>query len=215
MSNINLIARIEWKLYKRRKRRRLTNPDASIIASNCNAGIILHDLGLRFNTPTINLFFPPADYLKFLQRLPHYLSFTPTQAVDDSVGWPVGDLDDVRIHFMHYKDFAEAQGKWCERSKRLDLDNLFVLMSDRNECTYQQMQEFDTLPHQHKVIFTHRPYPEIKSAYCIPGFEQMPEVGVLTDFKPGFWRRRYIDDFDYVAFLNGESVEKINANRSK
>ena len=36
------------------------------------------------------------------------------------------------------------------------------------------------------------------------GFENEKEVGVLSDPKPGFFKRRYLDDFDYVRFLNGE-----------
>ncbi len=34
------------------------------------------------------------------------------------------------------------------------------------------------------------------------GFETKEELGVLTNYKDGFWRRRYLDDFDYVTFLN-------------
>lgn len=36
-------------------------------------GVILHELGERFNSPTVNLFFKAEDYLKFLENLDYYL----------------------------------------------------------------------------------------------------------------------------------------------
>lgn len=53
-----------------------------------------------------------------------------------------------------------------------------------------------------KVIFTNKEYPEFKSAYCIKGFEKQKEVGILVDYKRQILKRRYLDDFDYVSFLN-------------
>ena len=35
--------------------------------------MILHELGERFNSPTVNLFFKAEDYLKFLENLDYYL----------------------------------------------------------------------------------------------------------------------------------------------
>ena len=35
----------------------------SIISSNCVGGVISHDLGLRFESPTVNLFFYPDSFL--------------------------------------------------------------------------------------------------------------------------------------------------------
>ncbi|MBR6702294.1 MAG: DUF1919 domain-containing protein, partial [Clostridia bacterium] len=47
----SIIARAEHKLYIENKRKKLKNPNPSIIANNCNGGIIAHDLGLQFNSP--------------------------------------------------------------------------------------------------------------------------------------------------------------------
>lgn len=200
----SFIARLEHRLYIERKRRRLKNMSPTIISSNCNGGIILHDLGLKFNTPTINLYFEPEDFLKFVSRLDYY---TQQELVRTESGYdyPAGKLDDITIYFMHYPTFTEAKAKWEERMMRINKDNLFVMMTDKNGCTYEQMKTFDNLPYN-KVIFTHKSYPDIKSSVFIKGFEMNGEVGVLSDWKPGFWKRRYIDDFDYISFLNKEGV---------
>lgn len=197
----SIIARAEHKLYIMQKRRKLINHAPTIISSNCNGGIILHDLGLKFNTPTINLYFSTVDFLKFVSDLNGYLKNDLTET-ESSYKYPAGRLGDITIYFMHYSSFAEAKTKWDERKKRIDMNNLFIMMTDRNGCTYEMIKEFDRLPYNHKVVFTHKPYPEFQSAVYMKGFENDSKVGVLSDWKPGFWKRRYIDDFDYVSFLN-------------
>ncbi len=203
----SIIARIEHKFYIMRKRRKLKNLSPTIISSNCNGGIILHDLGLRFNTPTINLYFDSNDFLLFLSDLNEYLE--KELAEDESeFDYPAGKLGDIMIYFMHYPSFAQAKEKWDERKKRVDMDNLFIIMTEKNGCTYEQIKQFDELPFSNKVIFTHKSYPDIRSAVYIKGFENDGEVGILSDWKPGFWKRRYIDNFDYVSFLNGEGIKE-------
>ena len=197
----SLIARLEHRIYIERKRRKLKNHNPTIIASNCNGGYILHDLGLRFNTPTINLFILATDYLKFVKNLDYYLA-QELEEIESNLDYPVGKLADIRIFFMHYKSFDEAKQKWVERSKRIDKNNIFLMMTDKNVCTHDLMIEFDNLPYKNKVIFTHKPQPDIRSAVYIKGFESEGEVGILSDWKPGFWKRRYLDDYDYVSFLN-------------
>lgn len=197
----SLLARLEHKIYIQRKRRKFKNQHVSILASNCNGGIILHDLGLRFDTPTINLYFHPSDFIKFISDINYYLAQEPIE-IESECRFPVGKLDDITVYFMHYSSFDEAKRKWQERKERIHKDNLFVMMTDQNGCTHEDMLAFDALPFPNKVIFTHRPCPEIHSAVYIKGFENNSEVGVLSDWKPGFWKRRWIDDFDYVSFLN-------------
>lgn len=208
----SIIARAEHRLYIENKRRRLKNKDFSILSDNCNSGIILHDLGQRFNSPTVNLYFESADFIKFLKNPQKYLNADPIQTESDKP-FPVGKIDDITVFFMHYPDFNNAREQWKKRSARVNFDNLFVMMTDKNGCTYEQIADFDSLPYAHKAIFTHKPYPEFKSACCIKGFENDGEVGVLSDWKPGFLKRRYLDDFDYVAFLNGEIYNFSEFNR--
>lgn len=74
-------------------------------------------------------------------------------------------------------------------------------MTDRDGCTYEQIKTFDELPYKNKVIFTHKEYPEFNSAFYIKGFENEEEVGILSNFRKYSWKR-YLDDFNYVDFLN-------------
>ena len=82
------------------------------------------------------------------------------------------------------------------------LDNLFLVATEKDNCSYETIRRFDQLPYEHKVIFTHTEYPEFASACYIKGFEEKEELGVLTFYKNQLLKRRYLDDFDYVTFLN-------------
>ena len=181
-------------------RARLKNKDFSIISSNCNGGVILHDLGLKFDTPTIDLFFKPSDYLKLVQNLKKYLTAELTEFNIESP-YPVGSILDIKVYFLHYKSFSVAKEKWDERCKRVHYDNLYFMMTDRDGCTYEQIEEYDKLQVKHKVIFTHVPY-KFKSSYYIKGFEKSNCVGVLSNFRYFLIGKKYFDDFNYVRWLN-------------
>lgn len=205
---MNLIQRIEWRLYKEAKRKRLKNRKPTIIASNCNGEFIYYDMRLKFLSPTINLSFEMNDYVKMLENLKWYMSQPVLPYQDERFDFPTGKIGDIEIRFNHYSSFEEGVKKWEERKKRIDWDNLFVLAIDGDNCTYETMKKFDALPYQNKVIFTHKYYPEITSSYYITGFEQETGIGVLIEIKRQFFVRRYLDDFDYIAFLNGKGIKR-------
>lgn len=206
MSIKNFIRRVERRLYLEIKRKKLKNKNPTIFSANCNGAMILHDMQCRFNSPFVNLFISADDFIKFLKDPKKYLNAEPVE-ISSKKAFPVGKVEDITVYFMHYKSFDEARLKWVERSKRVDMNNLFIMMTDKNGCTEKHIAEFDNLPYKNKVIFTHKPYPQYKSAYYIKGFEDKKEVGTLSDDKSGFFKRRWLDDFDYVKFLNGEGME--------
>ena len=156
---MNLLQRIEWRLYKELKKRRLKNKMPTIIASNCNGEFIYYDMGLQFRTPTINLSFEMNDYVKMLEDLKWYMEQPIIPYNDNRVDYPTGLLGDIEIRFNHYKTFEDAVYKWEERKQRIDWNNLFIMAIDGDGCTYETLRKFDQLPFENKVIFTHVPYP--------------------------------------------------------
>ena len=199
---MNLFQRIEWRIYKEIKRLRLKNRDATIISSNCNGEYMYYDMKLRFMSPTINLSFDMNDYVKLLENLRWYMEQPITPYQDNRFDYPCGMLGDIEIRFNHYKTFEEAVAKWEERKQRINWDNLYIIAIDGDNCTEESLHRFDNLPYKHKVIFTHLPRPDIQSAFYLKGFEDQSGVGVALYFKKQFLIRRYLDDFDYVSFLN-------------
>ena len=160
---------------------------------------------IKYQSPTINLSFDMNDYVRCLENLKWYLQQPVVPYEDDRFDYPCGMIGDVEIRFNHYKTIEEAISKWERRKQRIDWDNLFIMAIDGDNCTYDTIRRFDSLHFKNKVIFTHKPYPEFKSAYYLRGFEDLKEVYRPTDFKNQFFIRRYMDQFDYISFLNGES----------
>lgn len=197
----------EQILYKKRKRKRLDNLNFSIIASNCVGTIIYHDLDLPFLSPTINLTIEMDDFIRFAENLKWYMEQEIVE-VKGEKGCPAGMLGDVKINFVHYDTFEEGVRKWEERKERINWDNLLLIGSERDGCSYETLERFDRLPYENKVILTRVRYPEISSAYCIEGFEEKEELGMVLNYKKQFFRRRYLDEFDYVAFINS-AVQKL------
>ena len=192
----------EWRAYLWKKRLRLKRPGFSILSTNCIGGVMYHDLGLEFLTPTVNLTIPIRDLIK-LAGNPRWYMALPLAERENPGGCPTALLGDVRVNFHHYASFEEASAKWEERKRKINWDRLILMATDRDGCDYETLRRFDRLSYPHKLVFTHRPYPELDSACYIRGFEERGEVGVLTNFKPGPLKRRYLDAFDYVGFLNG------------
>lgn len=134
-----MIGRIQRKmghlrawLRRTRNRRRLRNPNPTLLCNNCTGAVILHDLGLRFNTPTVNLWIDRMQFLRWVRHLERYVDCDVVEAPQAGTDYPVGilknDLGDVTLHFQHYPTFEEARRKWLERSRRIDLANLYVLL---------------------------------------------------------------------------------------
>lgn len=183
------------------QRKKLKNHSFSIISSSCNGGVIISELGEQFRTPTVNLWFEAKDYIKMITNLKHYMSLEPKEVKNNFCNYPVGRIDDITVYFMHYHTFEEAVEKWDERKKRINYDNLFFMMAEKDGCTKEMVLEFDELPFNNKVIFTCNEYTECRSAIFVKEGSTNGEVAIMTDFV-GFIERRYDDHFDYVGWLN-------------
>ncbi len=180
----------------------LHNKNFSLIASNCNGAFILHDLGMRFNSPFVNLWIQPKQFIKLLSDLELYMNADLEFISEDGIEYPIGKINDVNIYFQHYSNCEEALDKWNKRKERINYDNLFVMLTERDNCTYDDLVSFDLLPIKNKVVFTRNEYPEIKCSFYIKGFENMNEVGNLFEYMPHKVGKKYYDQFDYVNWFN-------------
>ena len=202
----------EWRLYKYIKRKRLKG-QPSILASNCIGTMICHDMKLPWNSPTVNLKMDMNDFVKFCGNMDWYLKQELRPVPDPQAPYPVGMLGDIRIDFVHYLNFEDAAGQWDRRKKRIDREQLFIMGCEKDGCTYETLRRFDRLPWENKVILTRKPYPEFRSAFPVRGFEDCDELGTVTNFRPQFLKRRYLDDFDYVSFLNRKGNRRAGIHR--
>lgn len=205
MELINLVKEPFRNAYLKSLRKQLTNRNFSIIASNCNGGCILHDLDMRFNSPFVNLWIKPKDFIKMLKDIPYYMSKELVFTTEEGIDYPIGLLEDLRVYFQHYKSVRDAKAKWATRVKRINYSNLFIMFSDRDGCKESDLKEFDQLPYKNKVVFVNKQYPDISSAFYIKGFEGKESVGICSRYKSFFSLKKYYDDFDYVKWFNSDN----------
>lgn len=194
-------------LAKKRKKNKNTNP--TIITNNCIGGIIYHDLGLKFTSPTINLFFQKtADFFAFVDDIKYFVEQTPIQVYEEDKKYPIGEFEKdgkmIRVYFMHYKTFDEAVSKWKERGRRINYDNLFVIAEYPEEIreTDEAYKNFKNIKYPNKRMIT-RPAGFTDSELVDIGlYNKDFFFGKILRYKGKFSKKRYLDDFDYVSFLN-------------
>lgn len=187
-------------------RRKNTVKSCTIISSNCIGGILAHDLGLRFDSPTVNLWFEAEDFVKFLENLCEYIHCPLHDVVvDEKCGYPIGYLQDVKIYFQHYKTVEEAIERWSKRSQRVDVDNMCVICTDRDGMTPDLLKRFLALPYKKIVYVSHKDMVLNEECIYIPGFEKeesLPDMTGWADFRGHRYYEKY---FDIVGWLNGKS----------
>lgn len=204
MANPTRVNRKLRKFVNHFNRLRLKNKDFSLISSDCNGPFILHDLGMKFNSPTVNLYFMLDDYIKFLQNLDHYLSqkLIFSDELEAEKGFPVAFLDDIKIFFMHYNSREEAESKWMERAARVNKENLFVMMTFKDSTREDILKEFEALPYSHKVVFTKNKYKEYPSTCRLKHCIKNGELGFAYEFTGPLSPFKYFDQFNYVGWFN-------------
>lgn len=200
------------KKYNLFKRKRLKNSCPTIISRNCVGGIIYHDLGLKFTSPTVNLSMDSPDFITFIENLELLTIGGGTELMkisDDNCECPVGELRNgeisVKIDFVHYKTFDEAKTKWFERVSRMNFNNLFIIWEyAKNDGSDEELWNRFKLLDIKKVLITGNGFPnKDTNVFCTDLYDQNYYYGKLLEYQNGYkLYKRYLDDFDYVNFLN-------------
>lgn len=155
------------RLKFKNKVKALQNSDITILSSDCLGGVIYHDFNLKFMSPTINLYMKPNDFIKFCKNLDFYINSKIVEVTNEN--HIVGKLEDIELHFLHYKSFEEACNKWYERANRINKKNMFVILTYKDGCTEEDLKKFDELNYDNKVVFTPKDYDNYKCSYYIAG----------------------------------------------
>lgn len=131
---IKEIWRYPYRLYMKS---RLQNHDFEIISSNCIGGILYHDVGEQFRTPTINLIIP--EFLKFISNLSVYLNYPLEPGRITKEGYPCCMCGDIEIIGVHYRNQEHLIHDWSKRVKRVTGKHIFVISTDNFIKTEEDM----------------------------------------------------------------------------
>lgn len=165
----------------------ILNDNVTIFANNCWGGLVYHRLGLEFLSPLVNMFFSEEDYLKFLSNPRKYInakiSYEKEYFVEETQkSFPVCKCDDIFLYFNHSESFEEANSTWERRKKRINWDNIFVMMYTENKDI---ALSFSKIPYSKKVCFV--PF----------------ETDMDSLFSLNFSRNKDLSQLDFWQIVNG------------
>lgn len=209
VKGVNYLKRVKRERWLKQLRKANRNHDFSLITNDCVGGVICHDLGEQFRSPTVNLWIPNAHFLAFVQDLKYYLSCEIRETPDASKSYPVGTIipkDDahipVEVNFEHYVSFEDGYAKWKERSKRVNYDRLYFIWHFFDDDHSERILAFDRLDARTLAIL-HEPVEGIKNGAVVNCYNEDPYNGKILSVieKSG---KRYLDDVDYIGFLSQE-----------
>lgn len=184
-------------------RNRIHNKDFSIICSTCIGGVIYHRLNMPFLSPTINLWLYQGDFIRFIRDIRHYIS-QDLMFTSSEWDFPVAKLDDVQIMFNHAKDAEEAKNDWNKRCSRINYDNLYIILYDRDGISEQDIRCLSDVPCKRLVVLSEREYPDINYVKTIHKPKRSrPNDCTFLD-KDRFGLRTFEKQFDFVGWLNDE-----------
>ena len=177
-----------------------SQPTPTIICSTCIGGMISHNLGLKFMSPTVNIWMIPSDLVKFVSDIDRYVSSEIVFVKSDD--YPVGKIDDITVYFQHYTSNEEAERKWNERKTRIDKDNLYIITDDK-KLTDGEIEKLCQADCKRLVIFTADPK-KGDPFFAYDCYRKDGEVGFysvrnLKGFAP------FEKEFNYAAWLSGAS----------
>lgn len=194
-------------------RRKNQNLDFTIISQNCIGGVIYADLGLPFNTPTINMFIEDENFVKMVENFEHYMKIKPIpktecfiDPIDNSIKYPKIMIDDIEICCIHYKSCEKAIEAWERRKKRINYNNIYVMANSWNLHDDEELIRRLCNVQYKTIIFTEKDFDETK-CFKLPGeIWYKDERGIvrpnITDFIPYSCWRHFETFFDFVAWLN-------------
>lgn len=187
---------------------KISKDPPSILANNCWGGLTYHSLCMKFASPFINMFLKDEDYIKFLQN-PQYYIEQPLGLKEEryneilGINYPVCICGDISLFFNHYETFALANECWEKRKKRINWNNVFVMMfTERRDIA----EEFCALSYPKKVCFV--PFESEKDALC----------------SVEFCKKQEMSDIPFYSIVNGmasgvypyyDTVELVSRGRIK
>lgn len=209
----NAILKITTPFYNKRYRKNNKQSDVTFVSQNCIGGVLYNMLGMRFASPTINMFIEDESFVKLAENPKHYFSLDAqpyeechVDANDNELIYPIIRVDDIFLCCQHYANCAEAVEAWNNRRKRVNLDKIFVIACSWNLHERRELVErISNLPYP-SVIFTTEDF-GLERCVRLVGDQWVRDAGgaikpALTSFDGISGKRYFCNEFDFVKWIN-------------
>lgn len=218
---ISAIERRAWMLnrfrYVHKQRYKIKDAGFSLVSQNCIGGILYSDMGLQFNSPTVNTLIRGESYLRFVNDIDKYIAITPVAAPGEDLanGKPALLLGDITVCCPHSESTDKALVDWERRAKRFDGRDMRLIATTWDlEENRGLIHRFLSLPYR-KVLFTCDNSISGSDVFnldanryrSIDGFRQDNTFNVMARI-PWSGKRVFEDCFDWVEWLNGKDASR-------
>lgn len=186
---------------------KLKKSNVSILSNFCLGGRIYKELGLKALSPTINMFCLGDDYKEFIEHFQYYLAKdmkmylkTDTNYIKGTLNRetfiPKGIIDNKVIWYFNHSERAEdAIIKWNESKKRVNFDNIVVLMTIQSD---EEAYWFNQLPIKKKLGVYYKDLHLQSIIYC-------------SDWNDEKLRLKYL--FNWPSYANSYMTNSIMASK--
>ncbi len=189
------------KEYVLKANAKLKNKDFSVFAPACIGGVVCSDMGVRFQSPTVNLLILWEDFIKMMENLPYYMSLEPKKAPREGHLYVVMTVGDIKVYCVHYHSFRVAKAKWMARAKRVNYDNIYVVSGWAPFYDENLIARFEALPYKKLVVTDYHLAPEKPYVAKLKPIKR-GRTSNLFNFK-NFKGERFYDECDFTKFFNG------------
>ena len=185
----------------------------TLITNNCWGGVIAHNYGMEFRSPTINLQILPEEFPDFCEHLKFYMKrdlieckelapwhedYMHHQFGEELPECPLGLIGDILVVFQHYETFEEAKEQWNRRKARIDYDNIGYFFHVKNYTYSAPARDFIKLKLPNSVCATQDFY--LDGAYRFDVPEDKDAFGAVDDNS----RRLIEQNFRIKDWLEGK-----------
>ena len=196
------------KIYNQWRRMRLRSRP-TVISRNCVGGILYHDLGLEFLSPTINMTMPAEDFILLCRYLEDFLAAEMEEVTDHDKDYPVGRLNtehgSITLYLIHYDTFQNAAETWERRKRRVDLSDVRIIFHVAPPASPELVEQFERLPYAHKVLLSSgidvKQHPDCYNLPCYAA----GNINSIERYRSKYSIRRCQDEYDWIPFLNGDT----------
>lgn len=135
------------------------------------AGAMLHDLGMKYYTPTVSIQMMPEEYSKFCKNITKYMGFELLEYNKEDLSdfhrdcltrlygkvpddFPLAKCGDLLVCLRHYPTFEDGNEKWERRRKRFNPGCVGYIFYAFGEEYKKEIDEFVALGLKNSVVLT-------------------------------------------------------------
>lgn len=174
-----------------------------IISRDCIGGVLYKRMKIKFNTPTIKLYMNNEDFIRFCLNIKNFVSGELKQ-IESIKSYPVGTISTdeglITIHFIHYDSFEQAKVAWDKRKKRIDYNNIRIILNAEPNVEEYIVEEFKKIPYKKILLSSNiKESNDCVNMKCYENGFKGPLVAYKSKSIPFL---RYMDEFDWIKFIN-------------